>query len=227
LETALPIFSFEIGGFPININRDVIVQWVILLILTLSAYLLTRNLKQMPNKKQVVLEELYTCIKGLVKGNMGDSYMKFIPYVGTLVVYLLTLNFTGLVGVKPPTENISVTIGFAISSFLVINIVAMKRNGIVGYLNAFRKPYLLMMPINIIERVTLPISLSLRLFGNMLAATLLIDMIYEALGKISWIAQIGIPILAHSYFDLFDGAIQMLVFTMLTINYIKITSEHH
>ena len=227
MDTALPIFSFEIGGFPININRDIIVQWVIILILTLVAYFLSRNLKQVPDKKQVVLEELYTCIKGLVQGNMGDSFMKFIPYVGTLVVYLLALNLTGMIGIKPATQNINVTIGFAITSFLVINIVAMKRNGLVGYLRAFRKPYLLMMPINIMERVTLPISLSLRLFGNMLAATILIDMVYNALGSFGWFAEIGIPILAHSYFDLFDGAIQMLVFTMLTINYIKLTSEHH
>lgn len=227
MEIARTLFSFEIGGFPININRDIIVQWAIMLILTLSAYLLTRNLKQVPNRKQVVIEQLYSYVESLVKDNMGNSFIKFIPYVGTLVVFLLVINFTGIIGIKPPTQNISVAIGFAISSFLVINIVAIKRNGPIGYLKAFTKPYLFMLPINIMERVILPVSLSLRLFGNMLAATILIDMVYNALGGISWIAEIGIPILAHGYFDLFDGTIQMLVFTMLTISYIKLTSEHN
>lgn len=83
-----------------------------------------------------------------------------------------------------------------------------------------------MLPLNIMERVVLPISLSLRLFGNMLAATLLIDLIYEALGHFGSLFQIGLPIIVHGYFDIFDGAIQMIVFTMLTIINIKLTTEH-
>lgn len=227
METVVPIFSFNIGGFPIEINRDIIVQWVIILILTLAAYLLTRNLKRIPGKRQVVLEAIYNYAEGLVKGNMGDSFINFIPYVGTLVIYLIAVNFTGLIGVKPPSQNINVAFGLGISSFLVINIVAMKRNGPIAYAKAFGKPYLLMLPINILERLMLPVSLSLRLFGNMMAATLIIELIYDGLGNFGWWAQAGLPIIAHGYFDLFDGTIQMLVFTMLTINYIKMTSDGH
>ena len=235
METIEPIFSFDIGGFPVNIDRDIIVQWVIILILTLSAYLLTRNLKRIPDKKQVILEAIYSYAEGLVKGNMGDSFSKFIPYVGTLVIYLIAVNFTGLIGVEPPSQNISVAFGFGISSFLVINLVALKRNGPLGYVKAFGKPYLLMLPINILERIMLPVSLSLRLFGNMMAATLIVNLVYNSLkslgtsllGSFGFIAETGLPIIVHGYFDLFDGTIQMLVFTMLTINYIKMTSEHH
>ena len=71
----------------------------------------------------------------------------------------------------------------------------------------------------------LPVSLALRLFGNMLAATLLVDMVYEALAGVASIAQIGLPIIVHSYFDVFDGTIQMLVFSMLTMIQIKLVSE--
>jgi F-type H+-transporting ATPase subunit a len=76
-----------------------------------------------------------------------------------------------------------------------------------------------MLPINIMERVMLPISLALRLFGNMLAATLVVELVYGALPKI------GLPIIAHAYFDLFDGTIQMLVFSMLTMIQIKLIAE--
>ena len=195
--------------------------------LWITGYLLTRNLKRVPNKKQVALESLYSYVEGLVKENIGESYIGFIPYVGTLVIYLLALNLIGVIGIEPPTANLSVTIGLAISSFLVINITAMKKNGPLGYVKGFGQPYLLMLPLNIMERVMLPVSLALRLFGNMLAATLLINILYSALGSISWVAQLGIPIIAHGYFDLFDGTIQMLVFTMLTIINIKVTAEHH
>ena len=72
----------------------------------------------------------------------------------------------------------------------------------------------------------LPISLSLRLFGNIFAATMIMELLYEALNGISFIATIGIPIPFHLYFDIFDGTIQMIIFVMLTMINIKITSEH-
>ncbi len=220
-------YSFKIGNFPINITSDIVVQWVVILVLGITAYLLTRNLKRVPDKKQVVLETIYNYVENLVKSNMGESFMVYLPYVGTLVVYLLSLNLLGLIGVEPPTKSLSVTLGLGITSFLVINGTAIKRNGIGGYAKGLVSPYALMLPLNILERVTLPISLALRLFGNMLAATLLISLLYKGLSSLSFFAQIGLPIVAHAYFDLFDGTIQMLVFTMLTIVYIKIISDEH
>lgn len=227
MEEAKIYYSFKIGNFPINITSDIVVQWVVILVLGITAYLLTRNLKRVPDKKQVVLETIYNYVENLVKSNMGESFMVYLPYVGTLVVYLLSLNLLGLIGVEPPTKNLSVTLGLGITSFLVINGTAIKRNGIGGYAKGLVSPYALMLPLNILERVTLPISLALRLFGNMLAATLLISLLYKGLSSLTFFAQIGLPIVAHAYFDLFDGTIQMLVFTMLTIVYIKIISDEH
>lgn len=227
MEAVTPIFSFNIGNFTVNITSDIVVQWVIILILGITAYFLTRNLQRVPSKKQVVLESIYTYVEGLVKDNMGESYIGYIPYVGTLVIYLLCLNLIGVIGIEPPTRTLSVTVGLGLSSFLVINGTAIKRNGLWGYAKGLGEPYLLMLPLNIMERVVLPVSLSLRLFGNMMAATILVNLIYSALGSIAWIAQIGAPIIVHGYFDLFDGAIQMLVFTMLTIINLKLTTEHH
>lgn len=227
MEPVIPIFSFKIGNFPVDITKDIVVQWVVILILGVGSYFLTRNLKRVPGKRQVVLETLYTTIESLVKNNIGESYIGYIPYVSTLVVYLLVLNLLGIVGIQPPTQNLSVALGLGLTSFIVINATALKRNGVWGYTKGLGEPFLLMLPLNIMERVMLPLSLALRLFGNMMAATLLLEMLYEALGSVSWLAQIGAPIIAHGYFDLFDGSIQMLVFTMLTIINIKMTAEHH
>lgn len=231
LEEVIPIYSFNLGNFTINITRDIVVQWAVILVIGIVAYLLTRNLNRVPNKKQIVLESIYNYVENLVKSNMGEEFINYIPYVGALVVYLLTLNLIGLIGIEPPTQNLSVTLGLGITSFLVINATAIKRNGFGGYAKGLRGefPWLipLMLPLNILERITLPISLALRLFGNMLAATLLIGMVYDALSSINFFAQIGLPIIAHAYFDVFDGTIQMLVFTMLTIVYIKIIADEH
>lgn len=210
-----------------KISETIVVQWCIILILGIASYLLTRNLKRIPNKKQVVLEALYSYAKGLVDNNMGESFTSYLPYVGTLVVYLMAMNLTGLIGIEPPTRDISVTAALGLTSFFIVNLTAMKRKGVWGYTKALGKPYILMLPLNILERVTLPISLALRLYGNMYAATLLIGLVYDALNSFALgIAQIGLPIIVHGYFDLFDGTIQMMVFTMLTIINIKITAEH-
>lgn len=226
LEPIIPIYSRQIGNFTLNITSGIVIEWIVILILGIGAFLLTRNLKLKPSKTQAALEKLYQSIRDFVVGTMGESYESFLPYIGTLMIYLLILNFIGLTGFKPPTQDLSITVSFAIVTFLVVNINAIKKNGISGYGKGLTHPFPLMLPINIMERLVLPVSLSLRLFGNMLAATVLVELVYKSLGSIATIAQIGSPVLVHLYFDLFDGTIQMLVFSILTMINIKVTAEH-
>ncbi|MBE6047118.1 MAG: F0F1 ATP synthase subunit A [Clostridium sp.] len=223
----VPIFKFNIGSFQVLITKEIVWQWIVIAILGVSAFLLTRNLNsKKPSKKQVVLEMLYEYVEDLVKGNMGKNFLDFVPYIGTLMIYLCVLNLSGLIGVAPPTKCLGVTFGLGLSTFLVLNITALKRNGIKGYLKAFVKPFSLFLPINIMERIVLPCSLALRLFGNMLAGTILIDLVYNALQSFFWACGIGLPIILHGYFDVFDGLIQVLVFGYLTMANIKATAEH-
>lgn len=221
-----PIFSPEIFGITIDITSSILIQWCVILVLGIGAFLLTRNLKLKPNKTQSALEKLYQGIRDLQVGIMGEEYESFLPYIGTLMIYLLVLNLTGLLGVIPPTADLSVTVSLAFTSFLVVNLNAIKKHGIVAYGRGFLHPYAFMLPINIMERFVLLISLSLRLFGNMMAAVVLVELVYHALGSIGMLAQFGSPIIVHAYFDLFDGALQMIVFSMLTMINIKVIAEH-
>lgn len=226
LESVKPIFSPEIFGITIDITSSVLIQWCVIIILGIGAFLLTRNLKLKPNKTQSALEKIYQSIRELILGIMGDEYESFIPYIGTLMIYLLVLNLTGLLGVIPPTADLSVTVSLAMTSFLVVNLNAIKKHGIVAYGRGFMHPYAFMLPINIMERFVLLVSLSLRLFGNMMASVVLVELVYHALGSIGVVAQFGSPIIVHAYFDLFDGALQMIVFSMLTMINIKVIAEH-
>lgn len=227
MELTHPIFSFNIGKLVIDIKLEAIIQLVIVLLIGILAWWATKDLKRRPTgKKQVVVEYIYTTIQNVVNANMGEQYGDMIPFIGTLAVFIVTMNLLGLVGITPVTNNFSVTLALGLISFVVIQGYTMKKIGIGHYFLGYGQPMLMMLPINVIERVMLPVSLSLRLFGNILAASFLVELVYESLDKIAWIAQIGLPVPLHAYFDIFDGCIQMVIFVMLTMINIKITVEH-
>lgn len=227
MELTHPIFSFNIGKLVIDIKPEAIIQLVIVLLIGILAWWATKDLKRRPTgKKQVVVEYIYTTIQNVVNANMGEQYGDMIPFIGTLAVFIVTMNLLGLVGITPVTNNFSVTLALGLISFVVIQGYTMKKIGIGHYFLGYGQPMLMMLPINVIERVMLPVSLSLRLFGNILAASFLVELVYESLNKIAWIAQIGLPVPLHAYFDIFDGCIQMVIFVMLTMINIKITVEH-
>ena len=227
MELTHPIFSFNIGKLVIDIKPEAIIQLVLVLLIGILAWWATKDLKRRPTgKKQVVVEYIYTTIQNVVNANMGEQYGDMRPFIGTLAVFIVTMNLLGLVGITPVTNNFSVTLALGLISFVVIQGYTMKKIGIGHYFLGYGQPMLMMLPINVIERVMLPVSLSLRLFGNILAASFLVELVYESLDKIAWIAQIGLPVPLHAYFDIFDGCIQMVIFVMLTMINIKITVEH-
>ncbi|MFL0250488.1 F0F1 ATP synthase subunit A [Clostridium neuense] len=216
MEEIKPLF----GNFK-GISTGIGVQWAIMILVILIAWLLTRNLNKVPDKKQSAVEIVVEAINNLVKENMGESYKVFIPFVGTLAIFILLMNFAGLVGATVPTEDISVTAGLAVITFFLIQATAIKRNGLVKYFTAFGKPMPFLLPINILERFTTPLSLCLRLFGNMTAGGVVLGLVYKGMGHFAFV----VPVPLHAFFDVFDGGLQMIVFVMLTMINIKITAE--
>lgn len=233
MEKLSPLFEIPLPGITVPVTYSVISQWAVMLFIMVLVMVLTRNITEVPRGGQIWVEYIVEKILGLVSENMGRGYEKFTPYIGTLVIYLLFLNLTGILGFKPPTSDYSVALGLAVISFIVIHATAAKRNGIGHYLAGYAKPYGFMLPLNIIERIFQPISLSLRLFGNITASYILVDLIYSGLDNLSKSLNLGIPLFQtlipipfHLYFDLFDGAIQMFIFAMLTMIFTKVTAEH-
>ena len=226
MEVLEPIVSFTLGGFRIDINPDMVVQWGIILFIALLSWWATKDLSIKPGKKQAVVESIYTSLKGIVKTNVGEKYYDIIPFIGSIAVYIFMMNMVGLIGLIPPTKNFSVTVALGLISFFVIQAYAIKQHGVGSYFKGYTKPVAMMLPINILERLMFPVSLALRLFGNVLAATFLVELVYESLEKVAFIAQIGLPVPLHGYFDIFDGVIQVVIFVMLTMINVKIISEH-
>jgi len=217
------IFEFDFLNHTFEVTRSIVIQWVVMAIIIVVVLLVTRNLGKIPSKRQTVIEMLIDLFNGLVGSNMGPEYKKtFVPYIGTLGIFMFIMNSSGLFGVAPSTKDINVTLTFAMISFLVINGNQIVKHGLGGYIHSYFKPYPLMLPMNLIEKVTVPLSLCLRLFINMLVGTILMELIYMGMGHLAFL----VPVPLHFFFDLFVAAIQTFVFMMLTMVYTKTAAEH-
>jgi F-type H+-transporting ATPase subunit a len=183
---------------------------------------------QKPKGILLLTEMLVTMIDDFTVGMLGKKLKSISPYIGFLAVYLLLANIMGLFGFTPPTSSLSVTFTFGITSFILIRYYGVKFKGREHFTGLF-KPILLS-PINIIGELALPISLSVRIFGNILSGLVIMTLIYGGLGLISPFLELAtgltfvVPLL-HIYFDLFSGVIQTLVFILLSTVFLSNATE--
>ena len=214
-------FQFNLFSHTINVSQSIVTQWVVMAVIVILTLILTRNLGKIPSKRQSVMEMIVTMINNFVGSTMGNEYKKFfIPYIGTMAVFFTFLNLSGLVGVEPSTGDINVTAAFALMTFFIVNGNAIMKHGLGGYLHGYLKPFPPMLPLNLIEKFTIPFSLCLRLFCNMTVGAIVIALVYEAMGHFAFV----VPIAVHGFFDVFDGLIQVFVFMLLTMVYTKIAA---
>lgn len=216
----------KVSSFINSLGSVIIQQWVIIVLIAIVLLLLTRNLKVIPeSKKQNIVEMGIEGFSNWVKSTMGDSYIGYAPFVGSLAIFVFVMNVTDLLGFKPPTSDFSVALALSLLTFLIVQINSIRENGLFGYLKGYGHPTAALLPINILERVMLPVTLSFRLFGNITVAVVIMELVYQALGNVAWIAQLAIPVPLMGYFDLFDGVLQSFIFTILTMINIKMIAE--
>jgi len=169
-----------------------------------------------PSRFQNVIELGVETLDGMVKSSMGKSAAKYRNYIGSLFIFLLASNLSGLLGLRPPTADFGVTFPLGIITFVLIQYNNVKWNKIGAFTDLF-KPLPFLFPINLIGELAVPFSLSLRLFGNVLSGTVIMALIYGLLSKFAYLW----PGVLHAYFDVFSGAIQTYVFCMLTMVFIS------
>ena len=220
-----PNFTVNIAG--IKIIAPIIYEWATMIFLIIASILLTRKMStRNPSKIQTLIEMLYSFLEGLVVDNVGEEYSNFIPVLGTMFMMLFILDTSGMLGFSEATSNLSVTAGFTIITFCIMHGNAIKKNGVKEYFKGYDRPYVPMILLNLMELFILPLSLCLRLFGNMLAAAIVVGLVYSGLNSLNWACQLVIPIPVHLFFDAFDGIIQTIIFVMLTVMYMKLQAEH-
>ncbi len=199
------------------IPPHIVFAFIVVLILIVFMKLIARKPALIPTPLQSFGEFIYTMFEGLVVDIIGEKGKKFVPMIGTIGLFIFFSNLAGLFpGFESPTSNLNVTAGAAVFVFLYYNFQGIKEHGILKYIRHFAGPYLwlapLFFPIEIISHLSRPLSLSVRLFGNIMGEDMVI-LILAAL--VPFIAPVPMMALA-----IFTSFVQAMVFTMLSVIYI-------
>ena len=135
-------------------------------------------------------------------------------YLITVVIYIAIANMIGLLGFKSPTKDLNVTASLAVMSIVLVEAAGIRKKGVKGWIGSFAEPIPIIAPINVLELFIRPLSLCMRLFGNVLGAVVVMALI-------KYLLPLVVPLPFSGYFDIFDGVIQAYVFVFLTSLYIK------
>jgi len=227
--------NINLFGLDVFISKSIINMWIIMLFLIIFAavvsyFIHSGKFKLIPESKfQIAVEYFVNMIYSVCEDTMGKKNMGLAPYIGTLAIFLLTMNMSGLIGFrKIPTTDYSVTLGLALATFVIVQTYQLKVHGIGGYIKELFHPFPLMFPLNLLEKVTPVLSMSLRLFGNITAGLIIMELVYEALGHFFRYSMAFIPVPLHFYFDIFDAVIQTMVFVILTMEFVaRATALEH
>jgi F-type H+-transporting ATPase subunit a len=209
----------------IDITETVLVSWVVMALLILASLLLTRRLREVPRGSQVFLEWAVEFLNNFSRGYFGKRAQVYGPYIGTVFLFLLLANIIPVISpmaigalgleppfvIKPPTRDINLTAALALLSILLVLFGGLRARGIRGWARNLLHPVPMMLPFNLLEYIIRPLSLCLRLFGNILGGYIIMLLVEQALP-----VPVVIPAALSLYFDFFDGLIQAVVFCFLT-----------
>jgi F-type H+-transporting ATPase subunit a len=223
LAALLALFGVRVPD-PLHLFPDyVVMSLIVAVVLVVLLGLASRRLSIIPSKRQAALEYLYEAFEGLLVDIIGEPGRKFLPMIGTIGIFIFCCNLLGLIpGFMSPTSKLNVTLGCALTVFVYYHWQGIKAQGLFRYLGHFAGPIPLlaplMIPIEIISHFSRPVSLSIRLFGNIFAEELLIVVIASILPFL-----LPLPFMAVA---IFTGIIQAFVFVLLACIYISGAVAH-
>ena len=196
-------------------RSSVVVTWIAMAVLIVIAFLLGRNLKvRNPGKRQQIAELIVLKLDAFTKKTLGEEATEYSTYMAVVLLFIGFVNLIGVFGFKPPTKDLNVPAALALMSIVLVEVAGIRAHGTGGWLKGFAKPMAILTPINILEIFIRPLSLCMRLFGNVLGAFVIMELV-------KLVVPVGVPAILSLYFDVFDGLIQAYVFVFLTSLYIS------
>jgi F-type H+-transporting ATPase subunit a len=217
-EELVPHVVFTVG--PLQVMSTVVNTWIIMAVVSALFIILGRHLKVRPTRFQNALEWGVEAIDGLIEGLIPHHSRIFLQIVGTLAVFIAAANLGGLIpGLRSPTTDLNTPLALAIVVFFSVHYYGIRQKGIIGHLRHYVEPIFIMLPIEIASELARTMSLTFRLFGNILGEEIVIAVLFLILPVL-----IPVPMML---FSIFTSLIQAYVFTMLTAVYISGAVQAH
>ncbi len=222
-------FYWQLGNLKIH-GQVLITSWIVIGILVIASFLASRSIQRIPSGIQNFMEYALEFIRDLAKNQIGEKeYRPWVPFVGTLFLFIFVSNWSGALvpwklfklpagELAAPTNDINTTVALALLTSLAYFYAGFSKRGL-GYVAKYIQPTPILLPINILEDFTKPLSLSFRLFGNILADELVV-------GVLVLLVPLFVPLPAMGL-GLFTSAIQALIFATLAAAYIGEAMEGH
>ncbi len=224
-------FYWEIGNFKVH-GQVFLTSWFVIALLVIASLLATRNLQRVPSGMQNFMEYALEFVRDLAKNQIGEKeYRPWVPFVGTLFLFIFVSNWSGALlpwhliqipegELAAPTNDINTTVALALLTSLAYFYAGLSKLGL-GYFAKYAEPTPVLVPLKILEDFTKPLSLSFRLFGNILADELVVGVLVLLVPLF-----VPLPVMA---LGLFTSAIQALIFATLAAAYIgeAMEDEHH
>lgn len=216
---------FEIDGMKFGLTTTHINTLFVMVVLTAFGLYVRKRLQTFEmkprSKFQIIIELLVDTFGNFTVSTMGEKNKRFAHFYGPMFLFILLSNWLGLIGLRPPTADIATTFALSLTTFFMIHYYGVRAKG-PGYFKGFLEPIPLLLPLNIVGELANPISLSFRLFGNILGGTIIMGLFYAMMPIY---LQLGIPSVLHLYFDVFAGALQTLIFVMLSMTFVSSAME--
>jgi len=207
-----PDVIWQLG--PVDITRAVVVSWALMVLLAALAAVAGRRLSvDRPGRLQTLMELFIVTLRDEMRATMRVEPRPWLPLIGTLFVFILSANLSGLVpGVEPPTGTLETDLALALVVFVTVIVSGMRHHGVWGYLKTYVQPTPLMLPLNLLEQATRTVSMTVRLFGNIMSGMFISAVVLGLAGLL-----VPIPFMA---LDLLTGVIQAYIFTVLSMVFI-------
>ena len=206
-------------GHNITINLEVILMtWIVIALLIVLGLFTSKKKNILPRPIQALGELIVSLLYSLAEDALGEDLAKiYAPLICALFMFLLLSNWLGIIPhLEEPTKDLNTTLGLGIMGFVIAHYAGIKSKGFRAYIKEYFQPIFFMMPLNLIGELAKIVSISFRLFGNIMGGSIIILVV-------SYLTySVVLPPFLYAFFGLFVGTIQAFVFTMLTVVYISV-----
>lgn len=216
--TKFSFFGWDVYLTTTHISMIIVIATILIFAIFANRAIKNADSNKVPGPFLNVIELIVELLDGMVRSSMGPKKaLVFRNYVSALFLFILVCNLSGLLGLRPPTADFGVTFPLALITWVMIQYNGFKHQAM-GKIKGLFEPIFLFFPMNLISEFSTPVSMSLRLFGNILSGTVMMGLLYGLLPRVLTLIW---PAALHAYLDVFSGCIQAYVFCMLTMSFVS------